>query len=93
MGLTSSHNHNKITIKIYNNHHSEPSEIKLNGSLITTELKKPHESRLVSRAELERDDSHPHVMDKNLGGISQEQGVPALHQAPKSRIPVLVPGR
>ena len=51
MGLTSSHNHNKITIKIYNNHHSEPSEIKLNGSLITTELKKPHPSRLLGGAE------------------------------------------
>ena len=26
--------------------------------------------------------SHPHAVDKNLGGISREQGVPAPHQAP-----------
>ena len=49
--LTSSHNHIKITPKIQNNHHSEPSDIKLNGSLTTTELKKPHPSRLVGGVE------------------------------------------
>ena len=37
----------KITTKLQNSHHSEPSEIKLNESLTITELKKPHPSRLV----------------------------------------------
>ena len=37
----------QITTKIQNHHHSEPSEIELNGSLTTTELKKPHPFRLV----------------------------------------------
>ena len=26
--------------------------------------------------------SHPHVVDKNLGGLSWEQGVPATYQVP-----------
>ena len=34
---------------------------------------------------------HPRVVDKNSGGISQEQGVLAPHQAPQPRVPV--PGR
>ena len=71
--------------KIQNNHQSEPSEIKLRGSLTTMELKKPHPSRLVggeqTRSELV---PHPHEMGKNSGGISQEQAGPAPHQAPPS---------
>ena len=38
--FTSLHNHIKITTKLYSNHHSEPLEIKLNGSSTTMELKK-----------------------------------------------------
>ena len=34
---------------------------------------------------------HPRVVDKNSGGISQEQGVPTPHQALKPKVPV--PGR
>ena len=34
---------------------------------------------------------HPHVVDKNLGGVSQEQGVQAPHQAPQPGVPV--PGK
>ena len=34
---------------------------------------------------------YPHLVDKNLRGISWEQGVPAQHQAPQPRVPV--PGR
>ena len=34
---------------------------------------------------------HPHVVDKNLEGVSEEQGVPAPHQAPQPRDPM--PGR
>ena len=76
--LASSHNHIKTTTKIQNNHHSEPSEIKLNGSLITMELKKPHPSRLVGGPHMQnRLVPHPSVVDKNSGGISWEQGVPA----------------
>ena len=51
MILASSHNHFKITTKIENNHHSELSEIELNMSLITMELKKPHPSRLLGGAQ------------------------------------------
>ena len=29
----------------------------------------------------------PHVMGKNLGGISPKQGIPAPHQAPQPRVP------
>ena len=47
--LISVHNHIKITTKIQN-HHLEPSEIELNGSVTTTELKKLHPSSLVGRA-------------------------------------------
>ena len=32
--------------------------------------------------------SHPCVVNKNLGGISQEQGVPAPQLAPLPRVPV-----
>ena len=45
--LASLHNHIKITAKIQHNHHAGMSEMELNGSLTTTELKKPHPSRLV----------------------------------------------
>ena len=46
------------------------------------ELKKPHASRLVGGAETWIGQiPHPHVVDKNSGGISQEWGVPASHQA------------
>ena len=77
--LTSSHNHIKITTKLLNNHHSEPSEIELT----TTELKKPHPSRLVEGEETRQGlVPHPHVVDKNLEGISSELGVPVLHQVP-----------
>ena len=34
---------------------------------------------------------HTHVVDKNSGGISQEWGVQAPHQAPQARVPM--PGR
>ena len=81
--LASLHNHNKITTKMYNNHHSEPSEIELNGSQRTTELKKPHPSRLIGGAKMPNGlVPHSCVVDKSLGGISQEQGVPAPHYAP-----------
>ena len=30
---------------------------------------------------------HPHLVDKNSGGISQEQGVPAPYQAAQPRVP------
>ena len=50
-------------------------------SLTTTELKKPHPTRLVGGAHMQsRLVFHPHVVDKNSGGISWEQGVPAPHQ-------------
>ena len=46
--------------------------------LTTTELKKPHASRLVGGAETpNRLVLYPCVVDKNSGGISQEQRVPA----------------
>ena len=71
---------------------SEPAEIKLNRSLTTTELKKPHPSRLVAGVET-RNRLLPHtcVVDKNSGGISWEQGVPAPQQEPQPRVPE--PGR
>ena len=37
---------------LQNNHHAEQSEIEWNGSLTTTELKKPHPSRLVAGAQM-----------------------------------------
>ena len=79
------HNHIKITNKIWNNHHVEPSEIELNGNLTTTELKKPHASRLVGGVEMLNGlVLYPPVVDKNLGGIPP-------NQAPKLRVPL--PGR
>ena len=87
--LTSLYNHIKITSEISNSHHSELSEIKLNGSLTITELKKPHPSRLVRSMDTwNRLVPHPLVVDKNLGGISWERGVPAPHQVPEPRVPV-----
>ena len=64
-----------------------PLEIKVNGSLTTTELKKPHPSRLVGGAEMwNRQVPHPHVADKNLVGISWEQEVSASHKTPQARV-------
>ena len=61
----------------------EPSEIELSGSLTIKELKKPHPSRLVGGVKVWNSlVPHPCVVDKNSGGISQEQEVPAPHQAP-----------
>ena len=62
--------HIKITTKLQKNHHSEPSEIELNGSLTTMELQKPHPSTLVGGAQT-RYSLVPHlcVVDKNFGGI------------------------
>ena len=37
--------------QLENNHHSEPSEIKFNGSVTTMQLKKPHPSRLARGVE------------------------------------------
>ena len=57
--------------------------MELNGSLITMELKKPHPSKLVGGAQMWNWlVSHPHVVDKNLGGISQEEEAPTPHQVP-----------
>ena len=90
--VASSHNHIIIISKIYNNHHSELSEVMLNRSLTTMELKKPHSSILVGGAQAQNGlVPHPRVLDKNLGGISREQGVTALYQPPQPRVPV--PGR
>ena len=77
-GLPTQHNYIKITTELYNNRHSEPSEIELNGSLTTTELKKPHPSRQVGDTEMQKGlVPHSYVVDKNSWGISQEQRVPA----------------
>ena len=63
----------------------------MNGILTTPELKKPHPSRLVGGAQMRnRLASHPCVGDENSGGIFQEQGVPATHQAPQPRFSVPV---
>ena len=68
------HNHIKITAKLQNNHHSELSEIELNESLITIELKKAHPSRLVKGMEKwNRLVPHTHVVDKNSGRKTQER--------------------
>ena len=65
------HNIIKMTTNIQNNHHSELSEIKLNGSPTTMKLKEPHPSRLVGAVEMYNGlVPHPHVVDKNSGGIS-----------------------
>ena len=86
--LASSHNHIKITTKIQSNHHSESSEIKVNGNLTTTELKKLHSSRLVGGVHMWNGlVSQPRVVGKNLGEISQKQGVPG----PPPKVPL--PGR
>ena len=60
----------------------KPSETKLNGSLTTTKLKKPHPPRRAGGAQtLNGLVPHLCVLDKNSGGTSWEQGVPAPHQA------------
>ena len=65
------------------------SEIKLNGSLTTMELKKPHPSRLVGGAQVQNGlVFHPSVVDEISEGISQERGVPDPYQAPQTRVPV-----
>ena len=67
------HNQIKITTKLQNNHHLEPSETELNGSLTTMELKKPHPSRVVGGAQVRNGPiPHPHVVDKNWEVISWE---------------------
>ena len=64
----------------------------MDGSLTTMELKKPHPSRLAGGVQTRKGlFPHPHVVDKNLEGVSEEQGVPAPHQAPQPRVPG--PGR
>ena len=73
--LTSLHN-NKITTKIQNNHHSEPTKIKLNGSLTTTELKKPHPSRLVGGVKTWMSWSHSHWIKIWEGYLRSEESQP-----------------
>ena len=81
--LVSLHNHIKITTKTYNNYHWFLSEIELNRSLTTTELRKPHPSRLIGGVQTwNRLVPYPCVVNKNSGGISQERGVSDAHQAP-----------
>ena len=64
----------------------------LNGSLTTTELKKPQLCRLVGGVEMQIGlVPYTRVVDKNSGEISWERGVLALYQAPQPRVPV--PGR
>ena len=73
MLLTSLHNYIKITSKIQNNHHSELSEIELNGSLTAAELMKSHPSTLVRGAQTQNGlVPLPLVVDKNPRGISQK---------------------
>ena len=80
------------TIRILVEGKSDDYEIKLNGSLTTMELKKPHLSRLVGGVQTQsRLVPHPHAVDKNLGRISQEPEVRVPHQSPQPRVPV--PGR
>ena len=65
-----------ISTNLYNNHHSEPGEIELSGSLTTMKLKKPLPSRLVGGVETwNRLVPYPRVVDKNPGGISRVWGV------------------
>ena len=53
------------------------------------ELKKPHPSKLAGGVETQNGlVPYPCGVDKNFGGISQEQGVPAPQQAPQSGVPV-----
>ena len=50
------------------------------------ELKKPHPSRLVVGTQAQNGlVPHSCVVDKNLGGIFQEQGVPDPHQDPPAQ--------
>ena len=72
--LPSSHNI-KSTTKIQNHHHSGLAEIELNGSLTTTELKKPHPCRLVGEVQT-WNGLVAHCIDKNARGICWEGGVP-----------------
>ena len=80
--LTSLHNYKKITTEILNNHHSELTEIELNGSLRTI----APTSIQLSGGALTWNMLVPHsgVVGKNSGRISWEWGVPAPHQAPPS---------
>ena len=65
MWLASSYNYIKITTKMQNNHHSEPAETELNGSLTTTELKTSHPSRLLGGAQAWNGlVPQPHVVEK-----------------------------
>ena len=60
----------------------------MKGSVTTIELKKSHPSGLVGGTQTQNGlVPFPHVVDKNLGGISQEQGVQAPNQAPQPRVP------
>ena len=57
--------HIKTTTQLQSNHHSQPPEIELNGSLTTAELKKPHPSRLIGVAEMwNRLGPNPCMVDK-----------------------------
>ena len=57
------------------------------SSLTAMELKKPHPSGLVGGTKM-WNGLVPHLqeVDKNPGGISWEQGVPAPHQSPQPRV-------
>ena len=59
------------------------SGIKVNGSLTITELKKPHPSRLVGGAQMWN------RLKIQEGCLRSEEGVPAPHQGPQPRVPVL----
>ena len=62
------------------------TEIELNGSLTTTELKKPHPSRLVGGTQMQNWlVQYPFVVNKNLGGIYRGAGVQAPHWAHSPR--------
>ena len=78
-----------------NNHHSKPSEIKLNRSLTIMKLKNPYPSRLVRGAEMQNGlVPHPHMVDKNSEGVSWERGIPHQpHTSPPSPGFPGVPGR
>ena len=60
------HNHIKITTKLYNNHHLEQSEIKLNGNLTTMGLKKPQPFRLLEGAETWKTWTHIRAVNSDL---------------------------
>ena len=60
--------------------------------LTTTKLKKPHPFRLVGWVQMWSGlVSHPHVVDKNLGGISWKSMSPTTTTGPQLRVPV--PGK